>query len=210
MMVISSYMPFPAISWWAQVADAQILLLDAAEHYEKMTLRNKYRIAGANNPIQLSIPLNGGRDQRTTMDNITIHNQQRWQVQHWRTLTSVYRQSPYWEYYEPELEHLFSTPFDKLADFDLATLQWCMKQLKITPELKKNTVYQKQYPPEIKDIRGYKGFKKETADKFPAYYQLFEERTGFLPDLSIIDLIMAEGPHTASWIKDNQHILVHL
>lgn len=206
MKVISSYIPFPAISWWAHIINANTLLLDGYEHYEKMTLRNKYRIAGANNPIQLSIPLTGGRDQRRPMKDITIHNEEKWQVQHWRTLTSVYRQSPFWEFYEPTLEPLFTTTYPTLVAFNRATLLWCIKQLKLDIEIRETEHYLKSYPNEYKDLR--RSVKATPpAATFPRYYQLFEERTGFLPDLSILDLLFAEGPHTVAWLKQNASIL---
>lgn len=206
MKVISSYIPFPAISWWPHVMQAHTLLLDGYEHYEKMTLRNKYRIAGANNPIQLSIPLAGGRDQRRAMKDIDIHNEEKWQIQHWRTLTSVYRQSPFWEYYEPTLEPLFTTTYPKLVDFNRATMLWCMKQLKLEIAITDTEQYIKTYAGEDKDLRRLKKT-AITNDHFPRYYQLFEERTGFLPDLSIIDLLFAEGPHARTWLQQNAVIL---
>ncbi len=206
MKVISSYIPFPAISWWAHVVQTQELLLDGYEHYEKMTLRNKYRIAGANNPIQLSIPLTGGRDQRKPMEDITIHNDEKWQIQHWRTLTSVYRQTPFWEYYERSLEALFTEEYSKLVAFNKATLQWCIKQLKLDITLSNTDKYYRTYPPEDTDLRNIKKSSAATGN-FPRYYQLFEERTGFLPDLSILDLLFAEGPHTLAWLKQNAIIL---
>ena len=206
MTVVSSYLPFPAISWWGNIVQADSLLLDGYEHYEKMTLRNKYRIAGANNPIQLSIPLAGGRDQRMAMKDISIHNDGKWQVQHWRTLTSVYRQSPFWEFYEPTLEQFFTNNYEHLADFNHQTLLWCMKQLKLNIPTEQSSSYQRTYPEGYTDMRHPKK-QAASVENFPKYYQLFEERTGFLPDLSILDLLFAEGPHTATWLKQNAHIL---
>lgn len=210
MMVVSSYLPFPSIIWWARAIDATVLMLDGAEHFEKMTARNKYRIAGANNPIQLSIPITGGREQRTAMNNVTIFNGEKWQVQHWRTLTSVYRQSPFWEFYEPSLQPLYTGYFEKLADFNEASVTWCMQQLKLTIDVQKTSEYRAIYPPPAADTRKLKPLNGQRGDGFPKYYQLFEDRTGFLPDLSILDLLFAEGPHTAAWLRSNKDILLSL
>ena len=209
MQVISSFLPFPPIHWWAHIIDAESILFDNAEHFEKMSYRNRYRISGANNPIQLSIPLVNGRDQRATMARVQIFNEEKWQVQHWRTLVSVYRQTPFWEYYENSLELLFTTQFTLLKDFNKASFHWAAKQLKVKQIIDETDAFIARYPSDVLDIRSIKpsGEKQLSAD-FPRYYQVFEDRIGFLPNLSILDLLFSEGPQAASWIMDNKATII--
>src|ERR1700744_1936394 len=115
-IIISSFLPFPSIGWWALAAGCEVVCLDGKEHFEKMTDRNRYYIAGANGMIQLSIPLMKGRNQRTVMEDVQVSNQEHWQVQHWRTLVSVYKRSPYFDYYEPALQPLFEKVYTSLND----------------------------------------------------------------------------------------------
>ncbi len=128
MLLVSSFIPFPNISWWAMAHKATVLF-DGTEHFEKMTYRNKYFITGANGGIQLSVPLEQGREQRRPMNEVMIYNKERWQTQHWRTLVSVYKRTPFFEHYEPSLQTLFEKQYTSLTDFNLATIYWLKKQL---------------------------------------------------------------------------------
>ena len=168
-----------------------------------MSYRNRYTVSGANNPNQLSIPLVNGRNQRAVMADVMIHNTERWQQQHWRTLVSVYRRSPYWEYYELTLQPLFETEFTHLVDFNLATVKWVLSQLKQKTEVKFTGTYIAQYPPECIDLRHIKtSNSKKATMNFPKYYQVFEDRIGFIPNLSILDLLFSEGPATMGYLTE--------
>jgi hypothetical protein len=200
-LIISSFLPFPNLQWWAQAAEATTVYFDQAEHFEKMTFRNRYTVAGANGPIKLSIPLDQGRDQRAAMCDVRISNGEKWQLNHWRTISSVYRRAPYFEHYEHSLQQLFDQPYTHLPHFCLATVQLLRQHAGFTFQVGFADAYLKQYTAEYTDLRGL----KPASDKSitPAYYQLFAERNGFVPNLSLLDLLFSEGPYTANWIKDN-------
>ena len=131
------------------------------------------------------------------MAEVLIHNAERWQVQHWRTLVSVYKHSPYFEHYEPELQRLFEQQFKHLLDFNRAGIQWVLRQLKPGFIMEETSVYQKDYGDEITDLRTQKKY----APAFKKYYQVFEDRIGFVPNLSILDLLFSEGPATAELLS---------
>jgi hypothetical protein len=204
--VISAFQPFPPVHWWAAVADAGTVLFDRAEHFQKMSARNRYHIASANGPLTLSIPLEEGRDQRKAMSRIRICNKTNWQVQHWRTIISAYRRTPFFEYYEHSLAPLFGTRYELLTDYDLATVQWLKKQLKKDFEEQFAEVYVKNYPEAQYDLRGKTRFTGVTD--MPPYYQLFADRHGFLPGLSMLDLLFSEGPHAMQWIMQHRDALL--
>lgn len=207
--VISSFITFPNIAWWASIIDRKILVFDKAEHFQKMTYRNRYYISGANGMIQLSIPLVSGRNQRTPMNEVQICNKDKWQVQHWRTLVSVYKRSPYFDFYEPELATLFEQQFNLLADFNLASYQWLKKQLGISIDEQFADEYVKEF--DGIDLRTMKpDIEKKANASFPHYYQVFEERTGFLANLSVLDLLFSEGPHASKWIADRRDEIINL
>lgn len=197
MTIVSPFFTFPDTSWWAQVMEADTIILDAGEHFQKMTGRNRYDIAGANNGIKLSVPLVNGRNQHIPMSEVQIFNGERWQTQHWRTLVSVYNRSPYFEHYAHSLQKLYETEFTALTAFNRASIEWAMKQLKMKPELQETTTYLKEYPEAAKDLRS---FKRNESTSFK-YHQIFEDRIGFLPDLSILDLLFSEGPMAAKMLK---------
>ena len=196
MTVVSPFLTFPNISWWMQVAGAGLVILDKGEHFQKMTYRNRYRISGANNAILLTVPLVKGRNQRESMAHVQLFNEERWQVQHWRTLVSVYKRSPFFDHYHDSLSPLFERQFTHLTDFNVAALEWVKKQLKLPFRIGITETYQKEYPPEIKDLRS----PESAPAAFPRYYQVFEDRIGFQPDLSILDLLFSEGPGAGEWL----------
>lgn len=173
-----------------RAVQAESVLFDTGENFEKMSYRNRYRISGANNPILLSVPLVKGRNQHIPMEQVLIHNAERWQTQHWRTLVSVYKRSPFFDYYETSLQQLFEMPFTKLVDFNRVGIQWTMQQLKLKFEMQETSVFVKEYPADIQDLRR----EKSILATLPRYHQIFEDRIGFQPDLSILDLLFSEGP----------------
>lgn len=201
-------MPFAPVSWWAHAAAATGITFDNAEHFEKMSYRNRYRIQGANNPVQLSIPLVAGRDQRTPMAAVAIASHERWQVQHWRTLVSIYRRSPFWEYYEPSLAELFNNPFTELTAFNLASYQWVARQLKLSIPLAETDTFVATCPAGTSDLRHMKPATEQALHaRFPHYYQVFADRIGFQPNLSILDLLFSEGPATLTWLREHYDTL---
>ena len=182
-----------------QVVHADTVIFDASEHFEKMTDRNRYHICGANNSVLLSIPLVNGRNQHIPMNTVQIHNADRWQTQHWRTLVSVYKRSPYFWHYENSLQALFERPFTNLVDFNKVALDWVKKELKLNYKDEQAANYIKQYPPEIVDLR--KTGKTGEEVIVPKYHQVFEDRIGFIPNLSILDLLFSEGPHAINRLR---------
>ncbi len=198
MQIVSSYAPFPSVGWWQMTAGAEALILDGHEHFGKMSERNRYRICGANNSILLSIPLVKGREQRTAMKDILIANSYNWQVQHWRTITSVYNRSPFFAHYEPSLYKLYSQQYDMLTDFCLDSLKWCFTHLNLSMALEHTSQYQHSYPGST-DLRTLKKFEAAATP----YYQVFQDRIGFIPGLSILDLLFSEGPAAQTWIHRN-------
>ncbi|MBA3829428.1 MAG: WbqC family protein [Taibaiella sp.] len=205
-MIVSPFIPFPDITWWAVTDNADTIMLDTTEHFEKMTSRNRYRIAGANGSIQLTIPLQQGRDQRAAMKDIIIDNKEKWQQRHWRTITSAYRRSPYFEHYEPALQLLFTKEYQRLTEYNYATIEWLSEQLHVNHSMQVTTEYHKKYGAGITDIRAKKI--KLSQLTFPHYYQLFEDRNGFIPDLSVLDLLFSEGPYTMDWIRANKSVIL--
>jgi len=195
--IVCPALPFPNVFWWSHFTDRDtVLLVDGSEHFEKMTLRNRYIIAAADGPLTLSIPLTEGRQQRKPMKEVLICNKTKWQIQHWRTLESVYRRAPYFEHYEPELRPLFEQPFERLLDFNMATIGLLLKLQGAPQQLQLTDSYHAIYPDAAADLRKQCSSAKLplSASAFPAYHQVFADRTGFLPNMSLLDLLFAAGP----------------
>jgi len=178
------------------------------EHFEKMTCHNRYYLAGGNGLLQLSIPIQGGREHKSVISETGIANTGQWQQQQWRTIVSAYNNSAYFEYYAHSLEELFVREYIRLADFNLAGIHWLKRQLGFSFEEEETAQYIKQYPADIVDLRAKKQGSEQRDITFPAYYQVFRERNGFLPDLSVLDLLFAEGRYAATWIREHKQAVI--
>ncbi|MBS1590097.1 MAG: WbqC family protein [Bacteroidetes bacterium] len=196
--LVSPLIPFPNIAWWQIAFSVGHVSWELSERFEKMSFRNRYEIATPNGLLQLSIPIQGGRTHKARMADIRISSDTDWQRQHFRTLISAYGNAPYFEHYLPSLQPLFEQPFELLASFNRATFSWVKNVLDISLDEEFSETYTPTYPPSTIDFRKQKKFPL-LHDK--AYYQVFQDRVGFLSNLSILDLIFCEGPQSVSLLE---------
>lgn len=181
------------------------IVFEQYEFHQKMSFRNRCQIAGADGLINLSIPLEKGRDQKTLVKNVRIAAKEDWQGQHWKTICSCYSKSPWFEFYRDELESIYRQRRQFLFDWNMVCFEWIRKVLPYKPAVGLTESWQPEYPAEeYLDWRS-KLMPKNIAG-FPAvkYHQVFEERTGFLPNLSILDLLFCEGKNAAGIL--NRHM----
>jgi len=202
LLIESQY--FPNISFYKTLINYDILLIERYEHYQKVSFRNRCYIAGPNGSILLSVPLARGKNQRTVMRDVRISNDEKWQALHWKTLVSAYRRSPWFEYYEDELGRLFTKEVTYLLDWNLMCLEWANKIIGITIPVTFTDEYHKIYEAgkDITDARDtMQPSPKEVDEDTVRYTQVFQERTGFLPDMSILDLIFCEGKRSIELLR---------
>lgn len=202
--LISPFIPFPNIYWWASVLQQNDILLDKAEYYQKMTHRNRYYITGGNGLILLSVPLVKGRNQRTPMADVLIDNSNAWQQQHWRSIYSVYGNAPYFEHYAPELKNLFEVEYSNLINYCESTILLMSKLAGIQVNIQYANDYQNEYE-DATDLRNNMkpGIERKQIES-QLYYQMFAERNGFYPNLSILDILLTEGPATKGILLSNK------
>lgn len=200
MLIENQY--FPQINFYKTLIKSEKVRFERMEHYQKVSFRNRCYIAGPNGMILLSVPLMKGKNQRTIMKDVRISNDEPWQSLHWKTLTSAYRRSPYFEYFEPELETLYEKKFEFLFDWNLACFDFANGALGISPVIETTDIYNKDYSadPTVLDLRD-KMHPGATEAPAAEYTQVFGERTGFLPNLSILDLLFCEGKRGLELLK---------
>lgn len=181
------------VSHYILLTRHQNILFDAHEHFEKSTYRNRCYIASPNGKLRLTVPVEGGKGQRARYAGLRIDAETNWQKIHWQSLTSCYRNSPYFEYYEDRFEPFYHEQFENLFDFNKQLMELILELLGIELNIAYTTGYQKKYD-DAEDFRSkiIPSVQQETDVK---YRQVFEEKTGFLQDLSIVDLLFSEGPH---------------
>lgn len=201
LLIESQY--FPNLFFYKTLIEHDTLLIEKYENYQKLSFRNRCYIAGPNGSILLSVPLARGKNQRTVMKDMRISNEEKWQAQHWKTLVSAYRRSPWFEYYEEELGQLYEQSFEYLMDWNQACFEWANKVIGLSSPTTYTTEYSKNYAEtNLTDARDSMIPGKESAKTdLPEYTQVFQDRVGFLPNLSILDLIFCEGKRTLTLLK---------
>lgn len=196
-----------SIRYYAKLLQYEEIAIEKCENFVKSTYRNRCYITGPNGRLLLSIPVKGGKSQHTKYSNIEIAYEEDWQKIHWQSLFSSYRRSPYFEFYEADFEPFYHRYYDSLFEFNWELMQLLIRLIGIQVPVSFTNKYEKHPSPELTDLRSgiHPNPKKELKDLLyqePKYIQVFEERTGFIPNLSIVDLLFNQGPNTLSVLRE--------
>ncbi len=196
MKLIVDLQYFPPVILFERLDNFSAVVFDRYENFQKMSFRNRCQIAGGEGVVNLSVPLAGGRDRKMLMRDVRISDGLPWQAQHWKTIVSCYSRSPWFEYYRDGLEGLYSRKEAFLWDWNMACWEWIGKAFKLSQATGQTEEYRRQYPTdEWVDWRGKWTPSNRAAEEEPVirYQQVFEERIGFQPNLSILDLLFCAG-----------------
>ncbi len=195
MLLSTAYLP--PIEYFQKIVGAEIVSVEKHEYFVKQTYRNRCHISGANGVMALSIPLINEHE-KTLITEKKISYKENWQHQHWRSIKSAYANSPYFIYYSDELILFYEKKYDFLFDYNTELLQAVLKLLKIKIELKFTEIFEKQVE---NDFRNSISPKENVAIKnFKTYTQVFSDKHGFKPNLSIIDLLFNVGPEAGEFL----------
>lgn len=190
----------PPVSYFQVIQQSdQPLLIERFEHFPKQTYRTRAKIATANGVLNLIVPIIHGRKDHVPMKDTRINHDFNWQRLHWLSIQTAYRSSAYFEFYEDDFIRFYEQKHDFLFDFNLEQLQLILKCLKINRSLELTDAYSSRVEPV--DYREVIHPKKPFLEQEPKpYYQVFEDKHGFLPDLSIVDLLFNQGPQSRNYL----------
>jgi len=195
MLFSTAYLP--PISCFQKIILAQNVCIEKHEHFVKQTYRNRCHIFGANGVQVLSIPLTNTHE-KTLIGEKKIAYVQNWQQQHWRSIESAYRNSPFFIYYADELKTFYESKFEFLFEYNTELLKTLLMLLKIKKEIHFTENFEKEAKDDLRDIFSA----KDPADSnFKPYTQVFSDKHGFQPNLSIIDLLFNKGPEAAEYLR---------
>jgi len=189
----------PPISYFALLLKAENCLIEKHENFVKSSNRNRCRIAGPNGLQMLSIPIDSGKSHRQLFKDIISSNAIDWQKNHWQSLCSSYRRSPYFEFYEDELKPLFADNSVLIFDLNTQIIKKIIGLLKLDISLAYTTSYQKDYDGFLDARNLYK--ENMFAPALPPYIQVFGDRHPFLNDISILDLLFNQGPQAKDYLQ---------
>lgn len=177
--------------------------MEVHENFIKQTNRNRYHICGPGGIQSLFIPIVHQHKHPQKLRDVKISYSIPWQRNHWRTITSAYSRSAFFEYYADDLQYLFFKNHVFLYDFNEVILHWILTNLKIEITTEETTDYIKKYDALIMDYRHLSNFKNtETSSLLSVkkYPQVFEYKNGFIKNLSILDLIFCLGPQAKAYL----------
>lgn len=202
-MVIAELQYFPPITFISTLFRESYVYLDLYEPYRKMSFRNRSLIAGAQGIISLSVPLKNGRSQLVPVNEVQISGEEHWQSRHFKSICSAYNRSPFFEYYADELEALYMKQVSGLADWNLSCLYWLRQKLDWSAEIRfteSSLPYKAEGWDDQRNLVVPRNYSQWTPVK---YRQVFEERVGFFPNLSVIDLLFNTGKQAGELLRNS-------
>ena len=204
MKLLIDYQYFGTVNYYKILLDFKYIEFEEYERYQKGSFRNRTIIPGANGLINLSVPLQNGRDQRSLFKDIKIAYKENWVLQHTRALDACYRRAPFYEYYRDSLFSILASQEEYLMQLDKKLSQWVLKMLKAKMEIAYSSCYQIQLEEDVKDARGIcLPNQKIPLSDMVTYAQVFEDRNGFQPNMSILDLLFCSGPAATVLLLSN-------
>lgn len=199
---------FGPVSQYAAMIKAEKVVFENEDNYQKQTYRNRMYIYGANGKLSLNVPIRhtGNKSNHQKYRDVRIENDFPWQKQHWRSLETVYRTSPFFEFYEDDFKPLYDENFEFLIDFNYKCFELAQESLQVEINFEKTTEYFLN-PEGMVNGRSLINAKNSKPVIIEPYTQVFQEKFGFLNDLSIVDLLFNEGPNATNYLK-NQKVLL--
>lgn len=184
------------IQQYSKIASAQTIYIETAENYLKQTYRNRCTIAAANGPLSLSVPILKPDTLKCLTKDIRISDHGNWRHLHWNALTSAYRMSPFFEYYEEDFAPFYEKRFSFLFDFNEELRRLICQLIDIDPCIIYTDHYNPSVPNDFRETIRPKHPGEDAAFHALPYYQVFQEKHGFIANLSIVDLLFNMGPES--------------
>ncbi len=192
---------FPPIHYVSKLIQHPSVILEKNEHFQKGSYRNRCTIATAQGVQTLSMPLKKGKNQHQIITDVQISYDTDWQRAFWRTLQTAYGNAPFWEHYAPVIEPFFLKKYTFLFDYNLDILQTIIKILKLNKSI--TFSFTDTYLPDFTEGVDFRNVctPKNVNSTYKRYAQVFEDRNGFIPHLSILDLIFCSGNQSLEILK---------
>ncbi|MGM9701074.1 MAG: WbqC family protein [Prevotella sp.] len=186
---------FGPVQWYQKLNCYDRCLIECYDHYIKQTYRNRCTIATTQGVQTLSVPIERYDGLKCAMRDIRVSDHGNWRHLHWNALMSAYGESPFFEYYADDIRPFFERRWEFLFDFNMEiTLKMC-ELIDIRPTISTTDAY-------VADTAGMHDFRDAIRPKHPLpdeqflpvpYYQVYRQKHGFLPNLSVLDLLFNEG-----------------
>lgn len=192
---------FPPVEHFAILSKLPVII-EQHETYRKQSYRNRCEIYSEKGLMPLSIPVTKPLGNHTPTNEVLLRNEDKWYLKHKRAIQSAYESSPFYLFYKDELEGFLSGKHENLFELNLQLIQQLSDLIGIKPQITFTEQFEKE-PAGVVDLRNKISPKQEPfGSEFPSYIQVFSDRKGFIPNLSILDLLFNLGNETKSYLEN--------
>ena len=205
MEVLLSTTYFGPVQWYQKLYRADVAWIERHETFQKQTYRNRCIIATTQGTQALTVPVE--HTPPSTLKDIRISDHGNWRHLHWNALRSAYGDSPFFMYYEDDIRPFYERRWDFLFDFNEAIREKMCQLLDIQPNIRYTEGETRRQG--VQGVQGVQDYRDVINPKHPApdpdftprrYYQVYEAKHGFQPNLSIVDLLFNMGPEAIFWL----------
>lgn len=195
------------VEYYAKLFAYDKVYVERFDSYMKQTYRNRCVIASAGGPQALTIPTEKSEGAKCLMKDIRISDHGNWRHVHWNAFVAAYKHSPFFDYYADEFHRFYEKRYDFLYDFNMELCHWMCEQIDLQPVMIPTDDYV-AVPEGMDDYRERIHPKKVYTEADPdfslvPYYQVFDAKQGFQPNLSIADLLFNMGPESLLVLRDS-------
>lgn len=197
------------IQYYSKLCRLGVAYIEAYDNYTKQTYRNRCIIADANGPLALTIPTEKTAEGKCLMRDIRISDHGNWRHQHWNALEAAYRHTPFFQYYEDDFHPFYEKKIEFLYDFNMQLTELVCSLIGLDVVLTPTNEYQRNTDG-MEDFRSLItpkiSYEKDKTFHSSTYYQVFKEKHGFIPNLSIADLLFNIGPESILILNETNNI----
>ncbi|MBR3454191.1 MAG: WbqC family protein [Bacteroidaceae bacterium] len=187
----------PPVEWFTKLCRYERVWVEQYDNYQKQTYRNRCVIDSPNGPLALTLPVEKVPDGKNQMKDVRISDHNHWRSIHWHALSSSYLSSPFFEYYQDDFRPFYEQKWTFLMDFNEALVAKCCELIDLQPDIHRTPEYIADSQCSMTDFRSSihpkQSCEEDTEFVSVPYYQVFLHKHGFLPNLSIVDLIFNMG-----------------
>ena len=193
---------FPSISHFVAMVQAESIVFEMEDNFQKQTNRNRMYIYSPNGIQLLNIPIKHSKEAHQKTKDVRLETAFDWQKQHFKSLEAAYRTSPFFEYYEDAILPIFTKKHTFLMDLNLQTIDIVSKCLGFRFESQKTV----EYFHEVADCHDFRHLINGKKDNniFDNYTQVFGEKHGYINNLSVLDLLFNEGRFALDYLKKQE------
>lgn len=194
------------IEYYTKLYTYGTVYIEGWDSYMKQTYRNRCVIASAGGLQTLTIPTEKSEGAKCVMKDVRISDHGNWKHVHWNAFVAAYKHSPFFDYYADDFHRFYEKTYEFLYDFNMDLCKWVCEQIDLQPALLPTEDYV-VHPMGIDDYRDRihpkKSFCEDTDFSPVAYYQVFDSKMAFQPNLSIVDLLFNMGPESLLVLRDS-------